>query len=194
MRGARPLTDTEVQQVTQSFEGKWAVRNRTLFTFLCHTGYRAHEGLSIKVGDVFQLGRVTERVMVARKSMKRKRQGRDCILHARAKAAIQELVTALQRRQDYGPQLYLFQSQVAGNTPLTRKGAWHLLKKAFAKCGISGAVSCHSTRKYYAGRIYDLVGHDLLKCQRSLGHFQISSTLSYLSFKESELDEAVLAI
>jgi len=42
------------------------------------------------------------------------------------------------------------------------KGAWHL--QAFAKCGISGSVSCRIARgNSTAGRIYDLVGHDLLR-------------------------------
>jgi site-specific recombinase XerD len=193
MRGCRALTESELQKVSQSFTGKWEVRNRTLLTFLCHTGYRVSEGLSLRVGDVLQLGRVVDRVMVSRKSMKAKRQGRDVILHSKAKHALEELVIVLGRRQDFGPNLFLFQSQIAGNTALGRKGAWHLLRRAFAKCGITGKVACHSTRKYYAGKIYELVGHDLMKCQKSLGHFQISSTLSYLSFKESEIDEAVLA-
>jgi len=193
MRGCRALTDQEVQDVALSFKGKWATRNRTLLTFLVHTGYRVREGLSLRVGDVFQAGGIVDRVMVQRRNMKRKRQGRDVILHPRAKEALLELVEALKRRQDFGPQLFLFQSQLAGNTPLTRKGAWYLLRRAYARCGVTGKVACHSTRKFYAGKVYELVGHDLMKCQKALGHFQISSTMSYLSFKDSDLDEAVLA-
>ncbi len=57
MKGARPLTDSEVHQVSNSFRGRFAHRDRTLFVLGIKTGLRISELLSLTVGDVLQHGR-----------------------------------------------------------------------------------------------------------------------------------------
>ncbi len=49
-------------------------------------------------------------------------------------------------------------------------------------------------RKTFADKIYDRLGHDLIKTQKALGHKNINSTVSYLSFREEEIDEAILGL
>jgi integrase len=49
-------------------------------------------------------------------------------------------------------------------------------------------------RKTFADRIYERFGRDLIKVQRALGHKSINSTVSYLSFREEEITEAILSI
>ena len=48
-------------------------------------------------------------------------------------------------------------------------------------------------RKTFADRVYEKLNHDLVKTQRALGHRNINSTVSYLSFREEEIDAAILA-
>ena len=49
-------------------------------------------------------------------------------------------------------------------------------------------------RKSFANRIYEKLNHDLVKTKKALGHKNINSTVSYLSFREEEIDEAILAL
>jgi hypothetical protein len=49
-------------------------------------------------------------------------------------------------------------------------------------------------RKTCADRIYERFGRYLIKVQRALGHKGITSTVSYLSFREEEITEAILSI
>ena len=49
-------------------------------------------------------------------------------------------------------------------------------------------------RKTFADRIYHHFGGDLVKTQRALGHRCIESTAAYISFRQEEIDEAILSL
>jgi hypothetical protein len=49
-------------------------------------------------------------------------------------------------------------------------------------------------RKTFADRVYDRLGGDLVKTAQTLAHRSISSTASYLTVRESEIDEVILSI
>ena len=48
--------------------------------------------------------------------------------------------------------------------------------------------------KQIADRMYERLGGDLVKLQKALGHRSILSTASYVSFREEEIEEAILAL
>jgi integrase len=194
MKGCRALSDQEIQRVVGSFEGKNALRNRCLVMLGVKSGFRISELLSLRVGAVWQLGQVVERVTVDRCHMKKRQEGRTVLLHPEAKAAVGQLVGLLQRKATFGPQTYLFQSQKGPNRPLSRVGAWLVLKKTFARTQVAGKTGTHSLRKTFADRIYGRLGNDLVKTQRAMGHRNIQSTISYLGFRESEIDQAIREI
>jgi len=60
MTGSRPLTELEIQNILQSFTGKYSLRNRTLFLLGLNTGARISELLSLDVGDVWRYKRPVE--------------------------------------------------------------------------------------------------------------------------------------
>jgi integrase len=60
--------------------------------------------------------------------------------------------------------------------------------------GLAGTLGTRAMRKSFADRVYEKLGHDLVKTQRALGHRNINSTVSYLSFKNEEIDQAILSI
>jgi integrase len=97
MKGCRPLTDTEVALVQASFGGKYAARDRALFVLGVKSGFRISELLSLQVGDIYQHGRVVDRVTVQRRHMKQKREGRTVLLHPDAKAALATWLMTLQQ-------------------------------------------------------------------------------------------------
>jgi hypothetical protein len=47
-------------------------------------------------------------------------------------------------------------------------------------------------RKALANRICGKLGRDLGKTQRAMGYANINSTVSYLSFRDEEIDAAIL--
>ena len=54
MKGTRPLNNTEIQKVSECFDGTFQVRNRGLFLLGVSTGGRISELLSPTTGDVYQ--------------------------------------------------------------------------------------------------------------------------------------------
>jgi integrase len=204
MRGCRPLTDAEVSLVAKSFGGTFAARNRALFVVGHRTGFRISELLSLRMGDVTQHGKILEQIGVQRKHMKGgkpgKTSGRMVKLHPEARAALSVWLEVLQKRM--GGTLALetpvFCSRVKDPTTglkraISREQAWRILKDAFYANELEGKLGTHAMRKTFCNRVYDLLKHDLVKTQRAMGHANVNSTVSYLSFREEEIDAAILA-
>jgi hypothetical protein len=68
--GMRDYTDEEVELVRKSFSGRYALRDRCYFEMALQMGLRVSEMLSIRVGQVYQFGRVVEELSIDRKHMK----------------------------------------------------------------------------------------------------------------------------
>ena len=194
MKGSRPLTTSEVDAVLESFTGRHATRDKALFVLGIKSGFRVSEILSLRIGDVWQGGAPVNRVYVARRNMKRKAEGRCVILHPQAKAALTDWIAELREQGRADPECVVFQSQKDTSRPISRVQAYRVLRRAYDKNEMQGQLGTHSMRKTFADRVYDHLDHDLVKTQRALGHKNINSTVSYLSFREEEIDQAILAI
>lgn len=190
MKGCKPLNAQEITRVDKSFTGEFARRDRALFILGLKTGFRVSELLSLRVRDVLNGGQVVDRISVARRHMKKKVEGRTVILHPEAKEALSAWVNDL---APAGPDTFLFLSRRGENRPVTRVQAWRILNRAFEVAGVCGKTGTHSMRKTFAHRVYDALNGDLVKLQKALGHRNINSTVSYLSFREEEIDKAILA-
>lgn len=191
MKGCRPLGDQEMTAVMESFSGEFATRDRALFILGIKTGFRISELLSLRIGDVLQGGQMVDRISVARRNMKKKVEGRAVILHPEAKGALCEW---LDEMGEVVPDAPLFRSRKGDNRPVSRVHAWRVLNKAFDVGGVTGQTGTHTMRKTFASRVYDALGHDLVKLQKALGHRNINSTAQYLSFREEEIEQAILSI
>ena len=194
MKGTRPLTQPEIEAVLKSFKGTYRSRDRALFLLGLTSGLRISELLSVRIGDILEYGAVVERLSVRRRSTKGRREGRTVLLHPRAKEAMAAWLRVLEGagRLDEGD--FLFQSRKGQNRPVSRVHAWRVLRRAYAENELPGKLGTHSMRKTFAARIYDALGGDLVKTQRALGHQCVNSTAQYLSFKEEEIDQAILAM
>ena len=80
------------------------------------------------------------------------------------------------------------------NRALSRVQAYRILQAAYAANGLSGKLSTHAMRKTFANRVYDNLNRDLMRTAIDLGHRSVSSTVSYLTFREEEIDAAILAL
>lgn len=189
MKGSRPLSDGEVAQVLEALNhGPFKLRNKALFLLGLRSGFRISELLSLRVKDVFQNGNFVTRVTVDRCHMKKKTEGRTVVLHPQAREALTEWVRFHFEKLPLDTALFVSRE---GN-PMDRRSAWSLLTKAYAKCGLTGKLGTHAMRKTFAKKMHAKLGNDLIKTQKALGHRSVNSTVSYLSFNEEEIDDAIL--
>jgi integrase len=185
MAGCRALTDDEVVRVTQFLSNP---RDRLLFILGLKTGFRISELLSLRVSDVFRDGVCHDRVKVLKRNVKGKVKSREVVLHPLVKEAVLLLIQS-------GIDLsgYLFVSRVGDGKKLSRQMAHKMLKQAYGKAGVEGAVATHSMRKSFASRVYKNLKFDLVATRDALGHSSVSTTTAYLDVNKDEIDEAVLA-
>lgn len=203
MRGCRPLSDEEVSLVAKSFSGTYGKRNKALFLVGHRTGFRISELLSLTVSNVLQHGKIMDAITVQRRNMKGGKAGktnsRTVRLHPEAKAALSVWLEVLQKRLGgtLDPQTPVFCSRVHGDDgtlrAISRVQAWRILQDAYLSNELPGKLGTHAMRKTFANRMYEHLNHDLVKTQRALGHANINSTVQYLSFREEEIDAAILA-
>ena len=81
-----------------------------------------------------------------------------------------------------------------GQRPLSRIQYHRILKRAVESNELTGKVATHSLRKTFADRIYESLKRDIFRTQMALGHKNINSTIQYLSFKQADIDAAVLGM
>lgn len=193
MKGCRPLTDGEVKRVAASFKGPHGKRDRAMFLLGVRSGFRISEILSLRVADLMHGGKVADRVSVSRRFMKGKTEGRSVVLHPEARAALGSWVAELRKSGPLSLDAFVFQSRKGDNRPISRVQAWRLLHARFEALGLSGKLGTHSLRKTFAAGVYSRLSFDLVRTRAAMGHRSISSTVAYLSFRESDVDAAVLA-
>lgn len=199
MAGCRALTDDEVKAVRKSFRGVYAKRNDALFVLGIKAGFRISELLSLQVKQVWQFGKIVDRVEVPRRHMKGGKAGkassRSVPLHPEARAALSVWLERLQRQMggELPPETYVFKSRTGENRPISRVQAWRILHAVYTEHQLPGKVACHTLRKTFAMRVHAYYHGDLLKTQKALGHVNINSTIKYLALDEAEVDAGILA-
>ncbi len=194
MKGCRPLSEEEVQATLSAFAGPYACRDRALFVLGVRSGFRISELLSLRLLDVAPRGKIVDRVTVARRHMKKKMEGRTVLLHPEARQALGDWIEEMRQIGYMTSETWVFQSRKGGNAALSRVQAFRILQGAYERAGVVGTLGTHSMRKTFANRIYERLDGDLIRTQRALGHKNINSTVSYLSFRQEDIDEAILGM
>ncbi|PAU95386.1 hypothetical protein CK503_04105 [Aliifodinibius salipaludis] len=211
MRGARPLTDPEVQQMlNKGFTGNYHHRNRSLFAIGISTGFRASELLALQMRDVMHRKYPKDWIALERRHTKGKTQGRTNRLMEFAKKALQPWIDARLATTELAELLDepLFISREVDTRTrqiqsISLRRAGMILADAYQRCGITGSVSTHSMRKTFAKKAYQdaiekfqtgkLMKEPIFVVKDQLGHMHIQTTLRYLSFLGSELSEDVFS-
>jgi integrase/recombinase XerD len=166
------LTVAEVERLlaTPSLDEPLAFRDRAMLELAYGAGLRVSEWIGIGVKDVLfddQLVRVfgkgsKERLVpMGRKAL------------AAIAIYLRELRPKLERGAGRGA---LFLS--ARGDPLSRMGAWKILRKYVEKAGIAKRVTPHTIRHSFATHLLE-GGADLRAVQEMLGHADISTTQIY---------------
>jgi len=160
----RDYTDEELEVVQKSFGGRYALRDRCYFEMALQMGLRVSEMLSIRVGQVYQYGRVVDEVSIDRKHIKGgkagKASGRTLPIFAATKPHIlawRQVLAGMLKLQDITDipsETPLFMSRVrnpdGSRRAIARETAWRIIKAIAHEKELPGAVGTHSTRKTLA--------------------------------------------
>jgi integrase/recombinase XerD len=147
-----------------------AIRDRALLEFAYATGVRVSELVALKLQDimfedgvarVFGKGAKERLVPVGRRALGA------VALYAR------EIRPTLDRGKTHG---FLFLN--ARGTPLSRVGAWGVIKATARRAGLTKRVTPHTLRHTFATHLLE-GGADLRAVQEMLGHADLSTTQLY---------------
>lgn len=189
MKGCRPLTESEIEKVTNFFnKGRYGLRNVALILLGIYTGRRISQLLSVKVEDVYnsKTDKINDRIWFARQHVKGKREGEVVVLHPKVKEAIKTWIDSKPDSE------FLFSSQKGG--AISRIQAHRIIKEAVEVLNLEGKVATHSMRKTFASKMYKGLDNDIYRLQRAMGHTDIKTTVKYLSFQQEDVDNAILGM
>ena len=193
MKGARPLTPEEIAAVSQSFCGKYAVRDKCLFLLGINIGARVSELTALQVGDVWHHSRPVDVLTLRKQTVKGKKESYSIPLNGTAKAIIAEMMSWKKAQgENIFPSAFLFASRKGGGR-LSRVQVHRILKAAFERAFLTGNVTTHSMRKTVANAVYSATG-DLFVVKEILGHQNVSTTQQYLGVGIDKLQEAMDAL
>ena len=191
MKGTRPLDNAEIRKVSDAFDGRFSVRNRSLFMLGVSVGGRISELLALKVNDVWQNGKPVKDLLFDRNIVKGGEISRAVPVNVDGREAIENLIAW--QTELYGnasPTRSLFPSRNGqGSQTMTRKAAHDVLKKTFEAAGLNGKLGTHSLRKSYAQRLYEQT-NDIYAVQEMLGHKSVITTQRYLGVNYASVREA----
>lgn len=190
--GCPSSSPKELKHALANLNGRFALRDRAMVTLGVRTGLRISELLALKVGQVWDGKATVARFYVARRATKGKHAGASIVLHPDAGKAVARWIKAGGLAAIPGS--YLFPSQKGAGGRLGRKSAWEILHPAFQKAGVTGMAGTHCLRKTYANNVHKALGGDLFRTSKAMRHSSPMTTLRYLSFKQEEIDLAILSI
>lgn len=191
MKGTRPLDNAEIRKVSETFDGTYAVRHRSLFMLGVSVGGRISELLALKVGDVWQNNKPVKDLLFDRNIVKGGEVSRAVPVNADGREAIEALITwHIEQYGDLNEERPLFPSRKGqGSQPMTRISAHRALKPAFEAAGLNGKLGTHSLRKSYAQRLYEQT-NDIYAVQEMLGHKSVVTTQRYLGVNYASVRDA----
>ena len=191
MKGTRPLDNAEIRKVLESFEGVFAVRNRSLFMLGVSVGGRISELLALNVNDVWQNNKPVKDLLFDRNIVKGGEVSRAVPVNTDGRQAIENLIAWHAKMfGDITPTRPLFPSRKGqGLKAMTRIAAHDALKIAFEAAGLNGKLGTHSLRKSYAQRLYEQT-NDIYAVQEMLGHKSVVTTQRYLGVNYASVRDA----
>ena len=191
MKGTRPLDNAEIRKVLESFEGVFAVRNRSLFMLGVSVGGRISELLALNVNDVWQNNKPVKDLLFDRNIVKGGEVSRAVPVNTDGRQAIENLIAWHAKMfGDITSTRPLFPSRKGqGLKAMTRIAAHDALKIAFEAAGLNGKLGTHSLRKSYAQRLYEQT-NDIYAVQEMLGHKSVVTTQRYLGVNYASVRDA----
>lgn len=176
MNLVQPIRDIELTKKIAEYLKEKRERDYILFVLGIGTGLRISDLLKLKVRDVE--GR--------RIAVREKKTGKYSLIRMPpwVKKAVREYVQGMPRGA------YLFPSRIGKNQPLTRHGAYKILRDVEEEFNLEDSLSCHVMRKTFGYHHYQQYKNVLL-LQRQFNHSDPKITLRYIGIEQDTADEAM---
>lgn len=175
MNFVEPIRDLKKLAQLEAVLRSQSERNWLLFFTGLNTGLRVSDILKLRARDV----RGTEIVLRETKTRKRKKA-----------PIIPELQAAFRSyTEGFDGRVFLFRSRQGGNKPLSRSGAYKLLRKAAAEVGLQ-YIGTHSMRKTFGYHFYRL-NKNVALLQDIFNHDSERITLRYIGVNYDEIVDAL---
>lgn len=180
----RPLRPLELEQLLEDGadeERFGRARDRALWETIYSSGMRISEALAMQM-SFLRDDMVPDEVKITGKG------GKDRVVFL-GKKARHALAEYLPYRADV---LYRLRRQSTivflnfKGTPLTRRGAYYLIKKRAAELGLDHRITPHSLRHSFATDLLN-EGADIRHVQEMLGHASVSTTQNYTQIAKDRL-------
>lgn len=172
MNLVEPIRDKDDIQAMKDYLMEWNERNYMLFLVGINSGFRISDIVMLKVKDV-QGWHICVKEKKTGKIIKRKMP--------------RPLKNALRKYVEGKPlHHYLFQSRKGKNQPLTRQGAYAIIKTAAEDLGIDN-VGTHTMRKTFGYHYYKKY-KDVATLMEMFNHASPAITLRYIGIRQEQLD------
>lgn len=173
----RHLSDGEEEALVAAVSAGGNLRDLTMIVVMLHTGLRAREACTLKLGDV-QMGRRSGTLQVLGKRNKY----REIPLNSTARTALTEYISKLSSNTPF-----LFPS---GKTrgAMTERALGHLVKK-YATLARLINVSPHDLRHRFGYRMSEAV--PLHRLAQIMGHDSLDTTMIYIRGTKTDLQKEV---
>ncbi|SFV03812.1 site-specific integrase [Alicyclobacillus macrosporangiidus] len=185
MEFVQPIRDRrQIEAMKRVLRGS-NLRDWLLFVLGINSGLRVSDLLSLKVADVWESGKVKDRI-----SLRERKTGKmkDFPLSPNAKKAIQEYLASRDIGSEDEP---LFMSRKGG--ALQRQQAWRILNRAARMVGIKERIGTHTLRKTFGYHAYRQ-GQDIVLLQKLFNHSSPAITLRYIGIQQDEIDDVYLTV
>jgi integrase len=176
-------------------------RDRLLFLAGVYTGFRIHELLSLRIGNVWRNNEPAREITIARQNLKggtsafaRRVRSRTIPVHPVLRAAIQNYIFSRYTDQIPPPDDCLFPSKKGNDRPISAVQAFRIIQAAARQAGNLERVATHSMRKTFARSIYDRSGHDIILTSKALGHSSVLTTSHYLESSRDDVKAAIMSL
>jgi len=185
------LSLEEVERIIGAVDGgrRFPQRDRAMLEFLYSTGVRISELIAIQLDECAWRERVVRLIPVEHKV--RRRDGKRAVVSVGPKGERARIVPIGSRAVEAGiayvegERAALRGARSEGSLflnfrgrPLTRMGAWQIVKRHVRAAGIRKRVTPHTFRHTFATHLLDR-GADLRAVQEMLGHADIATTQIY---------------
>lgn len=173
-------------------------RDRLLVQMGLNTGLRVGSLLSLRWKQLVWNRQPVPAIEVPRRNLKGGRgrhrksvSSRRLVVNETLRNAIIEHMEAEFGGEPPAPEAWVFASRKRWPGVISRQHAHAILTAAAARAELPPGVAPHSLRRSFAGDLYELSGHCLLKVQVALAHSSPEVTAIYLRPDQDEVDTLI---
>ena len=185
MEFVQPIRDLKQIETIKKLLKQKSLRDFCLFTLGINSGLRISDLLSLKVSDVFEHGKIKDRIRLREKKTNK---FKDFPISTNTKSALKEYL----KTREIEPNEPLFQSR-KNKGFLLRQQAYRIINEVAKSIGIKEKIGTHTLRKTFGYHAYNN-GYDITLIQKLFNHSSPSVTLRYIGITQDEMDDVYLSL